>query len=365
MRALARPWPLLVLLAAAGCARASRGPAVPPAALHPQAHSALVGEVDEIVAALGSGEVERIAAHMTPRLHDRLGVADLAHATEQLRDRYGAPQGIMEEHTAREGRLLWYSGLVVFARGRGPREVLTPVLVQLALTPTRQLERLLVREHVFIEHLHAPAEHYLPITRFHVPAEGPWRVAQGGPTRELNAHHGSVTQRFAYDLVRFVDGRFRAPQQPRDRNESFYGYGQPLLAPAGGTVVEVVEGIADNVPGVMGEAGGNGVIIDHGFGEQSSLWHARPGSVRVKVGERVEAGQVVAEVGNSGRSSGPHIHFHLTRRDDPISLPAPFVDLAVDGHPEDLALPLKGQTIESRAQRPAALASGPRVLVDA
>lgn len=334
--------------------------------MNPSRHSAVLGDVDEVLHALDTGEVERIANRMTPRLLQRLSVVDLSIAATELSDGYGDLLGIMEEHLTREGRLRWYSGLVIFARGRGARRVLTPVLVQLAMTATGQIERLLVREHVFIEHLSHPAEHYVPITRLHVPAEGPWRVVQGGPTRELNAHHGSESQRFAYDLVRYVDGRFRDPSMPRDTNEAYYGYGRPLLAPAAGTVLRVVEGVPDNVPGVMGEAGGNGVIIDHGFGEVSSLWHARPGTVRVKAGDTVEAGQVIAEVGNSGRSSGAHIHLHLTRGDGELALPAPFVDLTVDGRPEDLAAPTKGQTIESRAQLGGQRWAGaPRVLVDA
>ncbi|MEX1361617.1 MAG: hypothetical protein AB1Z98_00705, partial [Nannocystaceae bacterium] len=216
--ALAPLWAL-----ASGCVTLYRGPIPPPAAQNPQRSSALVGEVDELIAALGSGEVERIASHMTPRLHDRLTVADLAAASEDLRESFGQPRGIMEEHTSKEGRLLWYSGLVVFARGPATRQVLTPVLVQLALTPTRQLERLLIREHQYIENLREPSTSYVPITRFHVPAVGTWRVAQGGPTAELNAHHGSVSQRFAYDLVRFVDGRFRDPAADPTTNEAYYG----------------------------------------------------------------------------------------------------------------------------------------------
>lgn len=343
---------LVLALAAAsllgpGCADRSSRRSTPPApALELQPHSALMGEVDELVAALHSGEVEGVAARMTPRLHERVTVADLRAAGLELRRRFGAPAGILEEHLQQEGDLLWYSGLVVHrTEGRQPRQ--TPVLYQLALTPTRRIERLLVREHWFLAELQAPAEHYVPITRLHVPAEGEWTVAQGGPTRELNAHHGSVSQRFAYDLVRVIDGRFREPGG--EGNEAYYGYGQPLLAPAAGEVIRVVDGVPDNEPGVRGRAGGNGLVIDHGFGEFSSLWHARPGSVRVTVGDRVEAGQVVAEVGNSGRSSGAHIHLHLTRGDGELALPAPFVDVWVDGVRKDSALPVRGQRI--RGQR--------------
>lgn len=325
-----------------------RGTTVPPHAPSLSAHSSLMGEVDEIVAALAAGDVERVAARMTPRLHERLPVTTLETAARELVQRYGPPRGILEEHLQREGELLWYSGLVVHQTPGGTQ---TPVLYQLALTPTRQLERLLVREHWFIEDLRAPAEAYVPVTRLHVPAQGEWLVAQGGPTRELNAHHGSTSQRFAVDLVKMVDGRFRRPGQ-EGSNEGYYGYGQLLLAPAAGEVIRVVDGVPDNEPGVRGDGGGNGVVIDHGFGEVSSLWHARPGSVRVKVGDQVEAGQVIAEVGNSGRSTGAHIHLHLTRGDGELALPAPLVDVWVDGVARDRALPVKGDRVERRSLLP-------------
>lgn len=319
------------------------------------AHSALMGEADEIIAALASGEVDRVAARMTPRLRERLPALTLQRSSRDLAQRYGQPAGILEERLQREGALLWYSGLIVHERpGPRGRVVQTPVLYQFALTPTRQLERLLVREHWFIDELTAPAQAYVPVTRLHVPAQGEWTVAQGGPTRELNAHHGSTSQRFAYDLVLMVDGRFR--RRGTKDNDGYHAYGQLLRAPAAGEVIRVVDGVPDNEPGVRGEAGGNGLVIDHGFGEVSSLWHARPGSLRVKVGDHVEAGQVVAEVGNSGRSTGAHIHLHLSHPhaggegDAELALPAPFVDVTVDAQARDRVLPIKGQRIESRAR---------------
>lgn len=361
------PLLLVSMLATSGCLTSSHPPAAPERAQNPAPRSLVMGEADEIIATFASGDVQRIADRMTPRLHERLNVADLTLSSEWLRETYGKPIGILEERVSREGDLQWYSGLVVHEKSQGRRRTtLTPVLYQFALTRTRQLERLLVREHWFIENVEHPAENFVPITRFHVPANGEWTVSQGGPTRELNAHHGSKSQRFAYDLVLVIDGRFRQKGAPAESNEAYFGYGQPLLAPAAGEVIRVVEGVPDNIPKVMGEAGGNGVVIDHGFGEVSSLWHAKPGSVQVKVGDHVEAGQVIGQVGNSGRSSGAHIHFHVTRNDGDFGLPAPLVDLSVDGAPKDLALPVKGARIESRAVLgDVARAAGPRVFVDA
>ena len=56
---------------------------------------------------------------------------------------------------------------------------------------------------------------------------------------------------------------------------------------------------------------GNTVTIDHGNGEFSMLAHFRAGSLRVKVGDRVRQGQSLAALGNSGDTSGPHVHYQL------------------------------------------------------
>ena len=56
---------------------------------------------------------------------------------------------------------------------------------------------------------------------------------------------------------------------------------------------------------------GDCVIIDHGNSEYSVLAHMQQGSVRVKAGERVAAGQVIGKLGNSGDSFGPHLHYQL------------------------------------------------------
>jgi murein DD-endopeptidase MepM/ murein hydrolase activator NlpD len=67
------------------------------------------------------------------------------------------------------------------------------------------------------------------------------------------------------------------------------------------------EGLDDPVLAFMG----NCVIIDHGNSEYSLLAHMQQGSVTVKVGERVTAGQVIGRLGNSGNSFGPHLHYQL------------------------------------------------------
>jgi len=59
------------------------------------------------------------------------------------------------------------------------------------------------------------------------------------------------------------------------------------------------------------QADGNHVVLDLGDGRYALYAHFKPGSVRVKAGDRVSRGQVLGEVGTSGNSSEPHLHFHV------------------------------------------------------
>lgn len=129
--------------------------------------------------------------------------------------------------------------------------------------------------------------------------------------------------RFGLDL-KLVDAEGREFKGSGKRNEDFFAWGQPLRAPADGTVVSVYNAQPDNTvigtenlwtPGDVEtepmQGFGNHVLIDHGGGEFSLLAHARAGSVMVRKGDRVRAGQIVAQVGNSGSSLGPHLHYEL------------------------------------------------------
>jgi|GEM_PF-1081132 len=83
--------------------------------------------------------------------------------------------------------------------------------------------------------------------------------------------------------------------------------GAPIHAAAGGVVIEA------------GRRGGYGntVEIDHGHGTTTLYAHAS--AVLVEKGQRVEPGQTVALVGQTGQATGPHLHFELRRNDHPIN----------------------------------------------
>ncbi|PLX13536.1 MAG: hypothetical protein C0594_01115 [Marinilabiliales bacterium] len=86
-----------------------------------------------------------------------------------------------------------------------------------------------------------------------------------------------------------------------------------VLAPADGIVEEIADGIPDNKIGDVNliDNWGNTVVVKHSDYLFSSLSHLKAGTFKVKVGDVVKKGQVLALVGNSGRSPEPHLHMQL------------------------------------------------------
>jgi murein DD-endopeptidase MepM/ murein hydrolase activator NlpD len=135
----------------------------------------------------------------------------------------------------------------------------------------------------------------------------------------------AIAQRFAIDWVRMADDGTRFTGDPL-KNASYYAWGSEAIAVADGIVVETKDSIPENVPGATSRAvpitletvGGNHVILDLGKGRYAFYAHLQPGSLRVKLGERVRRGQVLGLVGNSGNSTEPHLHFHVSDANSPL-----------------------------------------------
>lgn len=164
-------------------------------------------------------------------------------------------------------------------------------------------------------------------TRLSLPFAGTWVVGQG--------YHGSESHRgyaaFALDLVKLgADGRTHLRQGRRARD--WHGFGAEVLAAADGVIVRAFDRHADNR--VMGRATAvNTLIIRHCEAEFSEYVHLQRGSLRVRPGERVRRGQVLARAGNSGAQT-PHLHWALLSSIDPIrTRPAVFSDYELrDAH---------------------------------
>src|SRR5205085_8384853 len=159
-----------------------------------------------------------------------------------------------------------------------------------------------------------------------------WLAANGpsntsGHRRAMIPTSGAahIAQRFAIDWVQLRETG-QTFTGDRLKNENYRCYGAEALAVADGTVVAIKDGIPQNVPGATSRAvpitletvGGNHVILDIGQGYYAFYAHLQPGSLRVKVGDKVKRGQVVGLVGNSGNSTEPHLHFHISNANSPL-----------------------------------------------
>ena len=175
---------------------------------------------------------------------------------------------------------------------------------------------------------------YVPKTRFTLPFSGEWLVFWGGRALAENYHAAVRSQRFAHDIVMVKDGKTHAGEGKALAD--YYCYGQPILAPADGSVVTATDSLSDQAIGTSNplHAAGNHVVLDHGDAEYSLLAHLQPHSLRVKPGQKVKRGDVLGLAGNSGNTSEPHLHVHLMNAPnmaDADGLPMPFDGYMLDG----------------------------------
>lgn len=143
---------------------------------------------------------------------------------------------------------------------------------------------------------------------FRLPVWGKWKVSQG--------HNGSLTHqsdwRFAWDFVKETPegNTFKGNGLKLDDYQCF---GMPVFPAAEGVVDSVAEGIPDNSPGDINthQNWGNSIVIKHAPSLYSKYSHLKSGTIRVKTGDYVFTNSEMAQVGNSGRSPEPHLHFQF------------------------------------------------------
>jgi hypothetical protein len=131
-------------------------------------------------------------------------------------------------------------------------------------------------------------------------------------------------QRFAVDWEQ-LDARGRTVTGDDPTNPADYTvYGKQAIAATDGTVVKVIDGLPDEVPGALpagirlDQADGNSVIVAIEDGLYMLYAHLQAGSLRVAEGQRIARGDPIGLVGNSGNSSAPHLHFHVMDGASPV-----------------------------------------------
>ena len=97
-------------------------------------------------------------------------------------------------------------------------------------------------------------------------------------------------------------------------------YGNPIVAAADGVVIKVDEPVEGQNTGSVNY--GNHCVIDHGNGITTCYAHCR--DVYVHVGDKVKAGQTIAECGSTGTSTGPHLHFEVRVNGSKVD-PVPYI----------------------------------------
>jgi hypothetical protein len=159
------------------------------------------------------------------------------------------------------------------------------------------------------------------------PLAGAGWVAGNGCCNPEIIHRGSVlsvngalydAQRFAIDWMR-LDEQGRLVHDDLSDVHNYTCYGAEVLAVADGKVVGMLNDLDDQKPGKLPDpdtitidtVDGNHVVLDIGGGYFAFYAHLQKNSVTVRVGDQVKKGAVLGKLGNSGNTSGPHLHFHV------------------------------------------------------
>ncbi len=224
------------------------------------------------------------------------------------------------------------------------------IFVWIDLQPNRSLPTSLKHRIVFSPAADSAADTTLesfqvPVSQDSVPTLAPpfnggtW-LAGDGPSNNSN-HRRAITaidghiysaERFAIDWVKVgPNGDSRRDGATHNKNDDWWGWGEPVLAVADGEITEVVDGIPDNTPRVLppvtlDNIAGNHVILQIAPNRYVSYAHLQSASIKVRLHDRVHRGDVLALLGNSGNTTGAHLHLQVTDRNSVLqSQGLPFV----------------------------------------
>jgi hypothetical protein len=313
----------------------------------PAADAAAMAQGRELNRMMLAGEAEALEQRLAQSFLEAIGGRPgLAGIRAQLAEQLGAEQQVLREAVYHEGGYTTYYRISRFEKQPDvtARWVIggDGKVIGASISPSQQPAATTHLDYQTRAPLRVPFERPR--------GEGQWYVAWGGRTPIENYHVKASDQRFAYDLVVMRGNAVSAGDG--SRNEDHYCWDEPIVAPAAGTVVQADGSHLDNErPGSVREgvpAPGNYVVIDHGQGEYSLLGHFKAGSLAVRLGQRVEAGALLGRCGNSGRSSLPHLHYHLQNSPtyaDGAGLPVFFNNYRSNGAAVRRGEPVRGERL--------------------
>lgn len=151
--------------------------------------------------------------------------------------------------------------------------------------------------------------------------------------------------RYAIDFIKVDDQGLYAAQN-EDDIKNWFGYGADVLAVSDGTVGSVRDNFPESATlsahhqPTSHDATGNYISLMIGKEQVVFYEHLKPGSIRVRPGQQVKKGDVIASLGFTGQSTGPHLHFHVADRDSPLQaegIPFVFESFTVLGAVADMA----------------------------
>lgn len=143
-----------------------------------------------------------------------------------------------------------------------------------------------------------------------LPFKGKW-IASGAGASGLTNHHDRIrSQKYAIDIVKFSDTD-KLFENNGVANEDSYTFGAEIISPVNGKVVHVTDSLPDKKIMERDKLAGNHIIIQFQDTLFVALAHLKQKSIRVKPGDLVQTGDLLAQVGNSGNTDFPHLHIHV------------------------------------------------------
>ena len=214
------------------------------------------------------------------------------------------PPGSQVRQGERDLRVSGY-GTVVLGVGRDQRD-------PLQLTVTRP-DGSRVDAEIAVDRRNWPLQHVngVPPRTVNPPPELAARIAreQAAVTaaRTRDDNRTDFAAAFIWPVNGRISGRFGNARVYNGQPGSGHS-GMDIAAPTGTPVKAPAGGVVTFADADLYLTGGT-VVLDHGFGISSNFLHLS--RIDIKVGDRVEQGQVIAAVGSTGRSTGPHLHWGM------------------------------------------------------